>query len=442
MTSIFLTPTNRMRLTTYFSKASREWRGPGREIAPAFLALTPLALCRIFMALTWTLFSLAGQSEPYTPSADNEILERLPVREGPLWQAIPLLRSKRDARPDDVAVAAELARTYHRLYQQTGDARLLGYAEATVEPWWNLSDAPIEVALVRAELRQTAHEFVIATAELREIVRRDPQRAEAWLQLAAVTQVQGDYEAARRACTRLVATADPQIAGACLAASNAATGRATAALDYLDQVLFRSDSTALSAGEASMLIWMHTLAGDIAASLGRNGEAEEHFRTGIGLASQNGGKPGLYLLVAYADLLIDERRDREVLIVLQPVNTADTALLRIARAEVRLGMATGQTHRDELIARLAAMQARGDRVHGREQAYLALYLTHDAGRALAFAQSNWQVQREAIDSRLLLEAAAAAGSPAAATAVHTWLKALGTDDIRLTGKSSGDRAID
>ena len=52
--------------------------------------------------------------------------------------------------------------------------------------------------------------------------------------------------------------------------------------------------------------------------------------------------------------------------------------------------------------------------------------------AVAAARGNWNLQREAIDVRTLLEAAAAAHDPAAAAPALIWIDAGGIDDAVLT----------
>jgi len=64
-----------------------------------------------------------------------------------------------------------------------------------------------------------------------------------------------------------------------------------------------------------------------------------------------------------------------------------------------------------------------DTTHAREAAYFALYLLQKPDVALASALANWNVQHEAIDARLVLETALAAGRPEAALSVMEWLDA-------------------
>ena len=51
--------------------------------------------------------------------------------------------------------------------------------------------------------------------------------------------------------------------------------------------------------------------------------------------------------------------------------------------------------------------------------------------ALQLAQSNYAVQREPRDARVLLEAAIAAKDPASAQAVRDWLSRSGFEDDRM-----------
>ena len=55
----------------------------------------------------------------------------------------------------------------------------------------------------------------------------------------------------------------------------------------------------------------------------------------------------------------------------------------------------------------------------------------DATRALALARSNYAMQREAADARILLEAALAARQPKAAAPVLDWLQANHVESVVL-----------
>jgi hypothetical protein len=74
---------------------------------------------------------------------------------------------------------------------------------------------------------------------------------------------------------------------------------------------------------------------------------------------------------------------------------------------------------------------RGEPPHLREEALLALTVTHDAARGLALARANFGMQRETIDARLLAHAAHSQGDRAALTQVTDWMHATGFEDRRL-----------
>ena len=70
-------------------------------------------------------------------------------------------------------------------------------------------------------------------------------------------------------------------------------------------------------------------------------------------------------------------------------------------------------------------------MHQQEEARFRLQVYHDEKSALFLAQENWKVQKEPRDARILLDAALAAKSPAAAAPVVQWLRASGIEDARL-----------
>jgi hypothetical protein len=82
--------------------------------------------------------------------------------------------------------------------------------------------------------------------------------------------------------------------------------------------------------------------------------------------------------------------------------------------------------------RFAAAMQRGDTVHQREQARLALRLRNEPKDALRLAQQNWEVQKEPADLRILLEAALAAGDRDAVKTATDWIKHTGLEDTILS----------
>ncbi|MEO8445674.1 MAG: tetratricopeptide repeat protein, partial [Gammaproteobacteria bacterium] len=207
------------------------------------------------------------------PTSDNQVVERLQPRKGPLWDEVRLQRSRLEGAPDSAAPRLAIARTYLQIHQGTGDPRFLGYAEAALLPWAHSSPAPLDVSLVRVHLLQAQHQFDKAAKLLDEILQRDSRQPDAWLQLASINQLRGDFTAARRACAHLIALGEPAIASGCLAAVQGMTGASAAGLDLLARQLAADAEPA-----PAISIWLRTLSAELATGLQRYPEAEEQFR--------------------------------------------------------------------------------------------------------------------------------------------------------------------
>ena len=354
-----------------------------------------------------------ASAEPHVPGNAAEVLERLPMRDGAEWRDISALQVELARAPRDAALAADLAQRYLELFRTQGDPRLIAYAQRGLRAWSTDAEPPFEIALKRAEIAQTEHRFDAARGELERLVARAPRDARAWLTLTTIDVVRADYASARRECGRLLLLADASIAGGCVAAVQAVTGEAGRAYEFVTRQL--ADTSDLPRGIA---VWLDTLAAETADALGRAGDAETHYRAAL----RADAHPSVYLLVAYADFLLRAQRADEVVTLLAEIPPADPLLLRLAIAEKRMGRDVAK--RLEVLGYRLQLALDGlETTHAREAACFALYLLEKPDVALASALTNWSVQREAIDARLVLEAALAAGHPEAARPVVEWLDA-------------------
>ena len=138
-----------------------------------------------------------------------------------------------------------------------------------------------------------------------------------------------------------------------------------------------------------------------------------------------------YLLGAYADFLLDQKRASEVLTLLRDQSRIDALLLQRQRTPQQQGGNAGTLAADvkELAARFDAAALRGDTVHQREQARFELLLRRDVPTALALAKKNWAVQKEPADIRIYLEAAVMARDAVAAKPVIDWVTRHKIEDI-------------
>jgi hypothetical protein len=382
-------------------------------------------LCSALFALGTLQLDALGA--PFVPSDESQVLERLPPRTGREWQAIASLRAQLARDPRSPAVAAELARHYLELFRAEGEPRLVAYAQSALASWRDDRDPPLEIAQRRAEIAQSEHRFDDALADLKRVIERDPRSVGARLTLASIDLVRADYDASRRECARLVLLADAAVAGACSSAVRAMTGEAASAYQYLTHALAEPEAL-----PPEMRVWIETLAAETAEALGAWRNAEAHYRAALRAASAavEGDRPSVYLLAAYADFLLRERRPADALALLANAPAADPLALRIAVAEKQLGRV--ETARvDSLSYRLQLALDGLDTTHAREASYFALYVLDRPELALERALANWNVQREPIDARLVLEAALAAHRAADARPVLDWLASSGCEHVDL-----------
>lgn len=372
--------------------------------------------CLLVGLTSWVAPARAAQ--PRVPQHDSEVVEVL--RERPLSEqdkAWRVLRAKARARPSDVALATEVAWQALRWARQDGDPRWLGQAQAALNPWWSQAAPPDEVRLLRATILQSTHDFDAALRDLRALVRARPDQPQAWLTLASVLQVTGQYDEAQSACDALKAAGAPWHAQACSLELRSLRGDADAAQRGLAELVTRAPR--------ELSGYLNLIRAELAQ---RQGQPDKAAALYAGLLA---GEDDAYTQGAYADLLLDQGRAASVVSLLKGRERNDALLLRLAQAYA----ATGDTALDRSVqalrARFAAAHERGDSVHRREEARFTLYLLKRPQDALKLAQLNWQVQKEPADARILLEAAQAAGQPQAADEVRAFMRRWGWSDKRL-----------
>jgi len=388
-----------------------------------------------FPGLGWSaaamvaLFAAGATAAPFLPNDDAQVLERLPVRTSPQFRELKSLQVAAAQAPGDLMRATALATAYVRASRLEGDPRFLGYAEGALAPWWKDPAAPTRVLILRATILQSSHQFDAAIADLNTVLHREPRNAQALLTRATVLTVQGKYAQARGDCGRMSGIAPEIYAVICVAAIDSMTGKAGPAYESLQRAL-----VSLPRIDAAGRVWGETLLGEIAHRRG-DPAAERHFRAALGAGDRD-----IYLLGAYCDWLLDQRRPAEVIALLQNENRVDTLLLRLALAQQALRRPEAAASVDTLRARFDASHARGDTVHQRENARFELFLLDDPRSALPYAVANWRVQREPADLRILAEAAAATSDAAALGAVKQWLAETGFEDSAVAALIAGGEA--
>lgn len=363
--------------------------------------------------LAW-LVATTAPAAPFVPAEDDLVLERLPR------VAVGLGTGQQAAA--DVgrgALSAAIARAGDLIAagRAEGDPRYLGYAQGVLAPWWDETDPPASVRLLRARIRQARHDFAGALEDLDAVLAARPGDAHAWLLKAGIEQVQGNLAAARRSCAALHRRMAPLVVATCASRVDALTGAAGRGYRRLQGALWRAPSA-----DPAVMQWSLGTLAELAAALGDADAAERHYREALAAGGRDVG-----LLARYADFLLDRGRPAEVLALLDGETRADGLLLRLALAERVTGSPAFRDHRAELAVRFEAARQRGLRAHLREAARAALHLADRPREALMLALDGWSIHREPADARIVLEAALAAGQSRAARPVAQWVQANGTE---------------
>jgi tetratricopeptide (TPR) repeat protein len=331
------------------------------------------------------------------------------------------LRAAVAADPKDLEASLALATGYVGIGRRNSDPRFIAHAQAALSPWLEQARPPERVLVLEAITLQYLHQFDPALALLERALALEPLDAQAWLTRATLLELRGDYPAARRACARLVRTADEFTALTCLGSVAGRHGELAASYRALQT------SSALDPRlPAALRAWRLSVVAEMAERLGDDRAAEAYLRAALQAA---GDDP--YVKAAYADLLLRTGRAPEVIALLAGTEAQDPLLLRLAIAGHRLGSSEAARWLRAFDARLLAAERDRDDSHLREQAMYLLEVRGDAAAALGSAARNWAVQREPADLRIYARAAEQAHAAADAALIARWLRDTRYEDRTL-----------
>ena len=372
--------------------------------------------------LGWGCLAQLALATPRVPTDSAEVLERLPIRPGDATarelaglRAALSLAAK--ATPADPLPATQLAERYYDLAIARGDPRYIGYADAVMAPFAQ-SQAPAALS-VRGQLKQYRHDFDGALADFAAALKADPTFASAHAWRGAIYLVQANYPAAKIECDALQTLGRATLYGGCIGLAHAYAGKMDAGFKAMQHALAQTE-------DAGNRLWLLTRLGEVAAWRGQPDIAEKYYRAALALGIDDG-----YLLAAWSDFLLDQKRPAEVVKLLTNWEASDGLLLRLALAGTALKLPAAKAHVQALTDRFKAAKVRGDTTHQAEEARYQLHLAGNVAAALTIAAANYRVQREPRDARPLLEAAIAARNAAAAQPVRDWLKSSGFEDAHL-----------
>lgn len=366
------------------------------------------------MGVCWSLQS-AAQPKPITPStvipsispsSDDAVVEKLGARV---------------ARPQASADIVPAVRQAILLARRSADPRYLGQAQAMIGPLWSNPQASYDVATLQATIEQSRHEFAAASKTLRAALTKPaPSYAQAWLTLATIERVQGNYPKALEACQGINAPAAQLYAEACRLETVSLQGQWDTARRGFSQLL-RAQRLPIQQA------WLQSLMAENEERAGQTDQALKLYAAS--LAADADG----YTALAYADALLRSGKPAPAALALEGQPNSDSVLIRRAAAYKALGDTRWQALAEEIRQRFAASAQRGGSQagHAREQAQFELLVLGDAKAALASAQANLQLQREPLDWLLAVQSANQSGNSAEAAKLLAAAAKQGLTDARL-----------
>jgi tetratricopeptide (TPR) repeat protein len=381
---------------------------------PCRVSLRKVIMKKIIIALLGaSLSSLAcAQAKELRITNENAIIEKLGPRvPKPATQA-------KAASAEDLVPAV---RQTIRLARQTADPRYLGQAQAMIGSLWSNPAASYDIATLQATIEQSRHEFAQARLTLQAALAKPAATyAQAWLTLATIERVQGNYKQAEAACKNIKPTEAQLYAQVCLLETRSLQGQWLPAREGFNALLRQQNQPSQQAWLLSLLAENEERAGNTAAAL-------KHYA--LSLSLDNDG----YTALAYADALLRQNQAAQAIAALQNQPASDAVLIRRAQGYKLLKDPQFARLADELNARFtAASQRDGNNLgHAREQALHALYVQGQAQTALAFAQSNLKLQREPIDWLIAIQSAAQLGQTAEKAKLIAAAAQTGLKDERL-----------
>lgn len=374
----------------------------------------------LFIAITPIQFQFSADAKPFIPTSDSQILEKLPLRSGgSVTNELRKLRAELSRNPQDLKLALSIAKCYIELGRAESDPRYLSYAEAALQPW--LTNLNPEVLVLRAIIHQSNHDFRGALEDLSKALKEDRGKAQAWVTKAQIHTTCGEYSKAKKNCIPLLRLSNELVFVTCISSATSLSGDAQKSFNLLKRIVDNADYAT-----KEEKLWALTILADIAKRLGDNAACERYFKEAFNLSLSDN-----YLLSAYNDFLLDQGRYSDVVKLLKDKTKIDGLLLRLTLAEQELKLPALDEHIKDLNERFNASKRRGDSVHLREEAIFTLKLLDEPNKALEFAKKNWNVQKEPLDARILLESAIAVNDKTAAKPVIEFISRNKLEDVQL-----------
>lgn len=351
-----------------------------------------------------------GQSERPENGVSNNVDHELEV-----------LQAALDGDPESETVAVEFARHAAKRARRAGDTVLLRRAERALAPWNDDAQAPTEILIVRANIRQIDHRFPEALSDLEIVLMREPANPQALLSRAFIRATIGEAKLGLNDCTALRANVSLTIRETCAARLGGLAGSLAAAYSRMQAVIEITPTSKFEERAFALGV-----AAELAERMTDTDKAEAFYSELLSIAPDSA-----FARAAFADYLISQNDGDAAEKVIGDAPHTEALMLLTAMAGKQSMTAASVNAATELGARLAVDRMNEDYSHAREYARFALDYQNDPKAALFFAQANWRAQKEPVDARILARAAIANEASEIVQELKRWVRDSALEDPAL-----------
>ena len=373
------------------------------------------------IALAVGLVMTAAEAHPlgHGPERNNE--KSFSHEPAPKDGRLAALEKMLAANPTDEKAAAAYARYAAQQARRFGDTDLLRRAESALLPWERVEQPPIDILIVRANLKQINHRFHDALADLEIVLARQPSNPQALLSRAFIRATIGRAKSGMADCAALKPNVSIVIRETCAARLGGLAGALEASHRRMGAVLQIAPAANMEERRFALAV-----AAEIAQRMGADRDAAKYYSELL-----SADPVSAFARAAYSDFLLSKNDNDAALQIIGDTPHTEALLLVSALAGRDLDSPIATKSAQELGARMAADRIAGDFSHAREYARFALDYLNDPKLALLFAQENWRVQKEPVDARILARSAKANNALAIIGELNDWLNSSALEDPEL-----------
>lgn len=271
-----------------------------------------------------------------------------------------------------------------------------------------------------AEIAQYFHEFDMAI----ELLNKSKQNVTTHLMKANTYITQGKVEQASESCKKLYGRTETIIYMTCIAKVTSMQGKLDKSYRLMNYLItkYETDKNA----DKTILHWAYVTTAEMAERMNKPQVAEKYYQQSLKINQHD-----IATRIAYADILLANKRYKQVEALTRDYLQHDPLMLRYVRALNIQGDLRTSAHFCELKRRILNYDEKKSHLHYDTLAEYYYYFNQGQALAIKYANKHWQQQKTPRDARLLAKVAASQYDEPAIQSIQQWLVVNKTEDALL-----------